>query len=66
MLTIARKEKQSFTIGEDITVIVQSINGKEAKISIIAPSELKVLRDDAIKKEKCEPTRLAASGGGSY
>jgi len=54
MLSIKRKPNQSFQIGEDITVTIEEINGKEAKISIDAPPELKILRNDAIKKEKHE------------
>jgi len=63
MLKITRNENQSFQIGENITVTIEEINGKQARISIDAPPEVKILRDDAIKKEKCEPTILAASGG---
>jgi len=55
MLKIARKESQSFQIGENITVTIEEINGQIARISIDAPPEIKILRDNAIKKEKYEP-----------
>jgi len=52
MLTISRKASQSIQIGEDITVTIKEINGQEARVSIDAPPETKILRDNAIKKEK--------------
>jgi len=58
MLKITRKPNQSFQIGEDITVTIEKINGQEAEISIDAPLELKILRDDAIKKERAESNQI--------
>lgn len=52
MLTISRKRNQSFQIGEDITITIEEIKGKEARISIDAPSETKILRSDAKKNYK--------------
>jgi len=52
MLKITRIENQSFQIGEDITVTIKEINGQEVRVSVDAPPETKILRDDAIKKEK--------------
>ena len=52
MLKITRNENQSFQIGENITVTIEEINGKKARISIDAPQDVKILRDDAIQKEK--------------
>ena len=52
MLTISRKLNQSFQIGENITVTIEEIKGKEARISIDAPPETKILRDDAKKNYK--------------
>ena len=56
MLKITRNENQSFQIGENITVTIEQIKGKKAIISIDAPPEIKILRDDAIKKEKYGPS----------
>ena len=55
MLKITRNVSQSFQIGENITVTIDAINGKQARISIDAPPEIKIMRDDFIKKEKCVP-----------
>lgn len=52
MLKITRNENQSIQIGENITITIKEINGKQARISIDAPPEVKVLRDNAIEKEK--------------
>jgi len=52
MLKITRNENQSFQIGENIIVTIKEINGKKAMISIDAPPEIKIIRDDAILKEK--------------
>jgi len=52
MLKITRNENQSFQIGENITITIEEINGKQARISIDAPPEVKILRDDATIKEK--------------
>lgn len=52
MLSFTRKSKQPFQIGENITVTIEEIKGQSARVSVDAPREIKVLRDDAIKKEK--------------
>jgi len=50
MLSISRKPKQSFQIGDDIAVTITDIKGKEARISIDTPKDLKIIRDDVKRK----------------
>ena len=51
-LVITRKTQQSFVIGKDIVVTVVDINRNQAKISISAPNEVRVLRSELVGREK--------------
>ena len=44
MLVLARKQGEILTIGDDIKIIIVSINGKQVRIGIDAPKELAVIR----------------------
>jgi len=50
-LVITRNEMQSFTIGDDIKITIVQIRGKQARVSIEAPRELVIQRDDMINKQ---------------
>jgi carbon storage regulator len=51
MLSITRKPGESFTIGDDIRIIITRVQGSNVRIAIEAPQHLKILRDDAIVRE---------------
>lgn len=46
MLVLARKEKQSIRIGDDIVITVVSVQGDQVRIGISAPREVTVLRQE--------------------
>jgi carbon storage regulator len=46
MLVISRRSKESFNIGSNIRVEVLFIRGKQVRIGIKAPKELKIWRDE--------------------
>lgn len=48
MLILQRKEGQSFVIGEDITITVQEIGTGRVRLSIDAPRNVSVLREELI------------------
>lgn len=51
MLVLTRKEGQHINIGEDITVTITSIRGKQVRIGIEAPKNVPIHRPEAkIKK----------------
>lgn len=46
MLTISRNENQTFTIGDDITATVRRAQFGQARISIGAPKDVPICKDD--------------------
>lgn len=50
MLILTRKEGQSLKIGEDISVTVTQIRGKQVRIGIEAPTDVPIHREEAKDK----------------
>jgi len=50
MLTLSRKPGESIRIGNDILIIVQEVRGKVVKISIEAPEDMTIYREELYKK----------------
>lgn len=48
-LMLTRQEGQSIRIGENVTVTIEAIKGSKVSVSVIAPVEVRVMRDDAKK-----------------
>ena len=46
MLVISRRDQESFSIGDDITVQVLEIKGNQVRIGITAPKSLTILREE--------------------
>ena len=46
---LTRQEGQSIRIGENVTVTIEAIKGSKVSVSVIAPVEVRVMRDDAKK-----------------
>ncbi|MEB3196723.1 MAG: carbon storage regulator CsrA [Candidatus Sericytochromatia bacterium] len=64
MLVLSRKINQSVMIGDDIEIILLETKGDTAKIGIVAPSDVKVYRQEiyqAIKAENIKATQNPAS-----
>lgn len=56
-LVLTRRENESITIGDGITVTVLRIYGDRVKIGLTAPRELAVMRDDAKRREPRDEVR---------
>jgi len=50
MLTLSRKPGESIRIGNDILIVVQEIKGKVVRISIDAPEDMTIYREELYKK----------------
>lgn len=46
MLILQRKVGQSIYIGDDVVVTIQDISSDKVKISIDAPKDIKIIRDE--------------------
>jgi carbon storage regulator len=46
MLTITRRPGESFSIGDDITIHIDTVTSGQVKVSIAAPKELLILRSE--------------------
>ncbi len=62
MLSLARRPGQKIRIGEDIVLVVREIRGRQVKIGIEAPPQVRVLREE-IYEELCAANLLAANQG---
>lgn len=57
MLVLTRKSQQSIMIGEDIEVMVVSIDGNSVRIGINAPRDIKILRKETFEEVRMENLR---------
>ncbi len=57
MLVLTRKVQQSIMIGEDIEIIVSSIDGNTVRIGINAPRDIKILRKETFEEVRLENLR---------
>ena len=48
MLILSRRASEKLTIGKDVTITVCKVKGGEVKLSIDAPADVVVMRDDAV------------------
>lgn len=54
MLVLTRGERQSVTIGDNIVVTINRVNGKYVKVGIEAPSDVSIRRTELPPKGKDE------------
>ena len=52
MLILTRRPTQTVTIGNDITVTVLEIRGRQVRIGVDAPREIAVLREEIVEKAR--------------
>ncbi|HLC26248.1 MAG TPA: carbon storage regulator CsrA [bacterium] len=60
MLVLTRKSGESIRIGDEITVTVMEIRGKQVRLGIEAPAETTVHREEVYRRVQ-EENRLAAT-----
>lgn len=58
MLSLARRPGQKIRIGENIVIVVREVRGRQVKLGIEAPAEVRVLREE-IYEELCQGNREA-------
>jgi carbon storage regulator len=54
MLNLTRKIGEALMIGEDITVVVISINGSQVRLGVSAPKNIDVHREEIFNKVMLE------------
>lgn len=52
MLVLQRKIGESIYIGEDIIITIQDVSGDRVKISIDAPREIPIVREELLQATK--------------
>lgn len=57
MLVLTRKAEQSIMIGDDIEIVVSSIDGNAVRIGIKAPRDLKILRKETFEEVRLQNLR---------
>ncbi len=57
MLVLTRKTDQSIMIGDDIEIVVSSIEGNTVRIGIKAPRDIKILRKETFEDVRIENLR---------
>jgi carbon storage regulator len=50
MLVITRRVEESITVG-DIVIKIVEVKGKQVRVGILAPKEVKILRNDFYKRQ---------------
>jgi carbon storage regulator len=56
MLILTRRPTQTVTIGNDVTVTVLEIRGRQVRIGVTAPRDIAVLREEIAEKARPRPT----------
>lgn len=62
MLVLTRKAQERILIGNDITVTVVAIQGRNVRIGIEAPGEIPVFRDEIIRGRELTPAGERPNG----
>lgn len=57
MLVLTRKADQSIMIGDDIEIVVSSIDGNTVRVGIKAPRDIKILRKETYEEVRLENLR---------
>jgi len=57
MLVLTRRPTESFTIGDNIRIVITEVEGKKVRVGIEAPRDLPVVRDDQKKSEDSKEHR---------
>ena len=57
-LSLTRKRGQSITIGDDITITIQKIDGNKVSVRIEAPADKRILRAELQPMDGCSAERM--------
>ena len=59
MLVLTRKVGEKIQIGDDISIVIMELKGKQVKLGIDAPSNIKVHREEIYQKIQDENIRAS-------
>ncbi|OOQ44245.1 carbon storage regulator [Pseudomonas fluorescens] len=59
MLILTRKEGESINIGNNITITVLGVSGKQVRIGTSAPKDVQVHREEITQRIQAGPSKLA-------
>ena len=59
MLVLTRKLGEKIQIGDDISIVIMELKGKQVKLGIDAPSNIKVHREEIYQKIQDENIRAS-------
>ena len=59
MLVLTRKLGEKIQIGDDINIVIMEVKGKQVKLGIEAPSNIKVHREEIYQKIQDENIRAS-------
>ena len=59
MLVLTRKLGEKIQIGDDISIVIMEVKGKQVKLGIKAPSNIKVHREEIYQKIQDENIRAS-------
>ncbi len=59
MLVLTRKLGEKIQIGDDISILIMEVKGKQVKLGIEAPSNIKVHREEIYQKIQDENIRAS-------
>ena len=60
MLVLRRRMNERILIGDNIEIVIVAIDNQGVKLGIEAPSEVQIVRDDAIVKVKHHPGEVTS------
>lgn len=53
-LVVTRKDGEAIHIGDDVVIQVLEINGRRAKIRVVAPKDVQILRGELLHQDHAE------------
>lgn len=53
-LVVTRKDGEAIHIGNDVVIEVLEINGRRAKIRVVAPKDVQILRGELLQQDHAE------------
>lgn len=63
MLTLTRKVGEAIRIGDDIAIIVKEIRKNQVRISIVAPRDIRIYREEVYENILAERRAAAEASG---
>jgi carbon storage regulator len=59
MLNLTRRVNEVILIGDDIKILVRQINGRQVILSITAPADMNIVREEIVGRDDDQPPKIA-------